>query len=119
MLPSEVDGTRDNHASVAVDSSSGAFQDLENGQMSQANITGNVSKSKLAKMRSDFVQEMRLLSTLRHPNVTTVMVSSSKRNQLRAHWQLKGAIVQGSDPLLIMEFMDHGSLYDIIHNESM
>lgn len=31
----------------------------------------------------------------------------------------KGAVVKGPEPLLIMELMDHGSLYHIIHNESM
>lgn len=33
--------------------------------------------------------------------------------------RIQGAVVKGPDPLLIMELMDHGSLYDMVHNESM
>ena len=32
----------------------------------------------------------------------------------------KGAVIgKGEDPMLIMEYMDHGSLYDILHNDTM
>ncbi len=56
------------------------------------------------KMREDFVEEMRYLSRLRHPCITTVM----------------GAVMEkDEDPMLVMEFMDHGSLYDLLHNETM
>ena len=55
-------------------------------------------------LKQDFVAEMRHLSKLRHPCITTVM----------------GAVIsKKSEPMLIMEFMDHGSLYDLLHNESM
>jgi class 3 adenylate cyclase len=41
---------------------------------------------------------------VRHPCITTVM----------------GAVISARDePLLVMELMDHGSLFDIIHNETM
>ena len=31
-----------------------------------------------------------------------------------------GAVIEkGSEPMLIMEYMHHGSLYDILHNETM
>ncbi|CAB9514122.1 Receptor-type guanylate cyclase gcy [Seminavis robusta] len=57
-----------------------------------------------AKLRKDFIQEMRHLSKLRHPCITTVM----------------GAVIsRKTEPMLIMEFMDHGSLYDLLHNETL
>lgn len=47
---------------------------------------------------------MRTLSKLRHPCVTTVM----------------GAlVVDGCEPMMVMEHMDLGSLYAILHNETM
>lgn len=51
---------------------------------------------------------MSLVSTLtpfaRFRCVTTVM----------------GAVVAGShEPMLVMEYMDHGSLYDVLHNETL
>ena len=31
-----------------------------------------------------------------------------------------GAVVQrGTEPMLIMECMDHGSLYDLLHNDTV
>jgi serine/threonine protein kinase len=61
-------------------------------------------KNSYEREKSNFIKEMRLLSKLRHPCVTTVM----------------GAVIeQGQDPLLIMEYMDHGSLRDILGNETM
>ena len=57
-----------------------------------------------SKLKAEFVEEMRLLSKLRHPCITTVM----------------GAVInKTSDPMLVMEFMDHGSLYDVLHNDTM
>lgn len=56
-----------------------------------------------ACMRNDFIKEMQTLSKLRHPRITTVM----------------GAVIDGiHEPMLIMEFMEHGSLFDIIHNKT-
>lgn len=52
---------------------------------------------------SSFVREMRILAKLRHPCVTTVM----------------GAAWAGKQTMLIMEYMEHGSLYDILHNETL
>ena len=53
---------------------------------------------------SEFVREMRLLSSLRHPCITTVM----------------GAVVSNAvDPMLVMEYMEYGSLHDLLHNETM
>jgi len=73
---------------------------------------GSFRKRVLAKIRrqndydllkEDFIVEMRHLSKLRHPCVTTVM----------------GAVIEKSqEPMLVMEYMDYGSLYDILHNDT-
>jgi len=54
------------------------------------------------KLKADFVVEMRYLAKLRHPCVTTVM----------------GAVAIG-EPMLVMEMMENGSLYDLLHNETL
>ncbi|CAB9524509.1 activated protein kinase catalytic subunit alpha-1 [Seminavis robusta] len=57
-----------------------------------------------SKQKEEFLEEMRLLSRLRHPCITTVM----------------GAVVTGGhDPMLVMEYMEYGSLYDLLHSETM
>uniref|UniRef100_A0A7S1DAK1 Guanylate cyclase n=1 Tax=Cyclophora tenuis TaxID=216820 RepID=A0A7S1DAK1_CYCTE len=57
-----------------------------------------------ARLKADFIHEMRHLSKLRHPCITTVM----------------GAVISNkSEPMLVMEYMDHGSLYDLLHNDSV
>ena len=56
----------------------------------------------VAMARSYFITEMRLVSQLRHPCITTVM----------------GAIFNsGSEPALVVEFMSNGSLRDLLHNK--
>lgn len=61
-------------------------------------------RDEYSKLKADFIEEMKLLSKLRHPCITTVM----------------GAVIEkGEDPMLVMEYMDHGSLYDVLHNETM
>jgi hypothetical protein len=55
-------------------------------------------------LKQDFIREMRLLSKLRHPCITTVM----------------GAVMDHvNEPMLVMEYMHHGSLHDILHNKTM
>ena len=62
------------------------------------------SQDEYAALKSDFITEMRHLSKLRHPCITTVM----------------GAVIwKREEPMLIMEYMDHGSLYDLLHTETM
>jgi guanylate cyclase len=57
-----------------------------------------------ARRHDDFMSEMRVLSRLRHPCITTVM----------------GAVVTHThDPMLVMEYMEYGSLYDLLRNETM
>lgn len=52
---------------------------------------------------TNFAREIKTMINLRHPNITTIM----------------GACIEkGGNPLLIMEFMDRGSLYDLIHNST-
>ncbi|CAB9496911.1 Ephrin type-B receptor 3 (Fragment) [Seminavis robusta] len=56
------------------------------------------------KLRQDFIKEMRHISKLRHPCITTVM----------------GAVIcPNEEPMLIMEYMEFGSLHDLLHNQSM
>ena len=49
------------------------------------------------------MEEMRILSKLRHPCITTVMGAVVERN---------------SEALLVMELMSRGSLHDILHNDT-
>jgi hypothetical protein len=74
----------------------------KSGMRTSSDYTRSRSKSSgSAKRRNDFIKEMRLLSKLRHPCVTTVM----------------GAIVdKKAEPMLVMEYMENGSLYDMLHN---
>ncbi|KAL7527018.1 hypothetical protein ACHAXR_002817 [Thalassiosira sp. AJA248-18] len=65
---------------------------------------GSRSQRSISFLKEDFVQEMRVLSTLRHPCITTFMGAVTAR---------------GEEPLLVMECMDRGSLYDILQNPSM
>ena len=60
-------------------------------------------KRQLEKMKQDFVMEMRQLAKLRHPNITTVM----------------GAVLSRQEPMLVMEYMQNGSLYDAIRNDTL
>ena len=56
------------------------------------------------RMKEDFIEEMRYVSKLRHPCITTVM----------------GAVIDNQEePMLVMEYMSFGSLYDMLHNETM
>lgn len=67
--------------------------------------TGNASKKHTFKqLKADFVLEMRHLAKLRHPCITTVM----------------GAVVsKDSEPMLVMEHMNRGSLYDVLRDDKI
>lgn len=57
-----------------------------------------------AIQRNAFIAEMRLLSRLRHPCITTVM----------------GAVIQLShEPMLVMEYCEYGSLSDLLANSTV
>ncbi len=60
-------------------------------------------RRKAAALRADFIREMRLLVHLRHPHILTVL----------------GAVLHESEPILVMEHMDRGSLHDLLHNETL
>jgi serine/threonine protein kinase len=56
------------------------------------------------QQQEEFVREMRVLSLLRHPSITTVM----------------GAVITRTHkPMLVMEYMDYGSLHDLLRNDTM
>jgi len=92
--------------------SSGNQSHFGNGSLeSSSNITwkrffgssGSTGKN-YEQLKQDFIVEMRTLSKLRHPCITTVMGS---------------VIDQKEEPMLVMEYMENGSLYDLLHNETM
>lgn len=57
-----------------------------------------------AQLRLDFIEEMRLLIKLRHPCILAVM----------------GAVIPNKmEPMLVMELMHHGSLHELLRNETM
>ena len=62
-----------------------------------------MKKKDYEKQKAEFVEEMKKLATLRHQCVITIM----------------GAVVAKEDSMIVLEFMDHGSLYDVLHNETM
>jgi len=67
--------------------------------------TNNSANLLHEKLKQEFVKEIRHLVKLRHPCVTTVMgaVMPSKR----------------SEPMLVMEYMSHGSLFDVLQDEAI
>jgi len=85
----------------------------------------------------EFCDEMVHLSKLRHPCVTTVMGTSnfklvyclngcsgflcSRSSHLFLFLPTRqtGAVIDTDNPMMIMEYMEHGSLYDLLHNETM
>eukprot|EP00934_Nitzschia_sp_Nitz4_P006661 Nitzschia sp. Nitz4//scaffold85_size83877//9444//12857//NITZ4_005217-RA/size83877-processed-gene-0.133-mRNA-1//-1//CDS//3329559101//6651//frame0 len=76
------------------------------GQSSSGGATLRQKKGSRSMMhsRKAFINEMRILAKLRHPCITTVM----------------GAVLNLQDePMLVMEYMEHGSLHDLLHNDTM
>jgi len=111
-------------ATFKIDSISRASEDPENGLKSNpglqstgthkshlmstsrhlATTSARQQKRTHEKLKADFVVEMRQLAKLRHPNITTVM----------------GAVLsRGEEPMLLMEYMENGSLYDAIRNDTI
>ncbi|EGD76817.1 TKL/DICTY4 protein kinase [Salpingoeca rosetta] len=77
--------------------------------MSTHNSTMNTAtKSKrgrsLQAARAEFLAEMRLLSRLRHPCVATM---------------LGATLTKSGEVLLVMEYLEHGSLYDFLRNDKL
>ena len=80
------------------------------GKLKRTVASGTISQSGTGRslsarhIKNDLIAEMRQLSKLRHPCITTVM----------------GAILNRTDsPMLIMEYLAFGSLYDVLRNESL
>ncbi|CAB9497189.1 activated protein kinase catalytic subunit alpha-1 [Seminavis robusta] len=94
---------RDSNVSLAGPgkmSKGSGFESTSSATLKSNGVFGRTVKA--AKMKDEFVKEMRLLSKLRHPSITTVM----------------GAVLSsGTEPMMIMEYMHFGSLYDLLHNE--
>jgi len=69
------------------------------------NFRKRLRGSEYKELQRQFVDEMRSVSRLRHPSITTVL----------------GAVIEhkSSEPMLVMEHMELGSLYDLLHNDSM
>eukprot|EP00977_Amphora_coffeiformis_P029692 scaffold42408_cov176-Amphora_coffeaeformis.AAC.1 len=57
-----------------------------------------------SKIRKDFILEMKRLAKLRHPCITTLM---------------GGVLEKNEEPLLVMEYMELGSLRDLLRNQSI
>ena len=71
----------------------------------QTKMVRKVGTGKIASTTTqrEFTREMRLLSKLRHPSITTIM----------------GAVKMTEDSMMVMEFMHLGSLYDLLRNEKV
>jgi len=68
-------------------------------------LTSHLAKGDLRKMNQVFLKEIHLVSKIRHPCITTVMGAvPSKGNR---------------GPLLVMEYMEFGSLRDLLKNTSV
>ncbi|CAB9525926.1 protein kinase TNNI3K (Partial), partial [Seminavis robusta] len=57
-----------------------------------------------ARLHAEFKTEMRVLARLRHPCITTVMGAVLTRHH---------------DPVMVMEYMEYGSLHDLLRNDTM
>eukprot|EP00977_Amphora_coffeiformis_P009546 scaffold2204_cov166-Amphora_coffeaeformis.AAC.6 len=87
------------------------FRDSILGESLSASLRSKTLKARLCPWfdeqtirENEFLTEMRVLARLRHPCITTVM----------------GAVVTTThDPMLVMEYMDYGSLHDLLNNETM
>ncbi|KAL3902362.1 MAG: hypothetical protein SGILL_010853, partial [Bacillariaceae sp.] len=72
--------------------------------MSNSVGTGSICTPNHEQLKKDFIREMRHLSKLRHPCITTVM----------------GAVISPkAEPMLVMEYMNQGSLFDVLMDKSV
>ena len=90
-------GDKDNDEDKTTRKSTISESKLSNGK-SMASMNAEYTK-----LKEEFLHEMRELAKLRHPCITTVMGAVLEKN---------------SEPLLVMEYMDHGSLHDVLHNKT-
>ena len=66
-------------------------------------FSGKTRMASRSRMYNNFIKEMRVISRLRHPCITTV----------------NGAVKEKKEPLLVMELMENGSLYELLRNETV
>jgi serine/threonine protein kinase len=59
--------------------------------------------NRLEKARKLLIREMRILSRLQHPNICRML----------------GAVMDNREPLMVLEFLQMGSLHGILHNLAM
>jgi Protein kinase domain len=96
------------------------------------------------RLKAEFIEEMRYLSKLRHPCVTTVMgavidrgeepmlimEASRRKKKVTAVWHMCFTYFMYRDTMIYTltltyaffackQYMDHGSLYDLLHNETI
>ena len=117
-----------------------SFDDYESGfvtasmsklpSMSKLGTSGKSSNRGM--LRKQFIEEIRVMSTLRHPCITTgtcgTALSWPSENVLLfpvlsisplIDNAVMGAVVEkGKEALLLMEYMEKGSLYDILQNQT-
>ena len=82
-----------------------------NGGSRSGSMTSKTMKERMlpcfdkgAKREAAFITEMRLLSSLRHPCICTIMGAVMTTNHT---------------PMIVMEYMEYGSLHDLLRNETM
>jgi serine/threonine protein kinase len=81
-----------------------SMRNLKRAAKTSTQSIGSDSHGGRTKPDAAFLEEIRVLSKLTHPCIHTIV----------------GAVVRKTDvPLLVMEYMHHGSLYDILRNPTM
>eukprot|EP01125_Pyxidicula_operculata_P018881 TRINITY_DN676_c0_g7_i1.p1 TRINITY_DN676_c0_g7~~TRINITY_DN676_c0_g7_i1.p1 ORF type:complete len:921 (-),score=205.41 TRINITY_DN676_c0_g7_i1:24-2786(-) len=83
----------------------GHFGDVRLGFFRSMKVACKFVREKCFSSKKDidmFVQEVNLLSELRHPNVILYM----------------GVCIDSNEKIIITEFMENGSLYDLVHNNT-
>jgi hypothetical protein len=63
-----------------------------------------ICSSEAGRLRGDFIREIRAVARMRHPNIISLMGA---------------AVGDGGEPLLVMELMGYGSLWDLLRNQSV
>ncbi|CAJ1951408.1 unnamed protein product [Cylindrotheca closterium] len=82
----------------------GSVREGSNPLKMSSNGRNSAGEGTRRQLRKTFMREMRYLSKLRHSCIATVM----------------GAVVEhGMEPMLVLEYMELGSFYDVLHNETM
>lgn len=78
---------------------------LQSVQSMNTQATTKTEGPSYSELKAEFLEEMRYLSKLRHPCITMIMGAVNGNGPTK-------------EPLLVMEYMVHGSLHDVLHNET-